>query len=116
MDALVVALAPALALGFAVQRLGDILDPLLSLIPGGTAMKKAVIAVAAFALAAASASTLDIRVLRALGASGNDTVDLFLTALIASAGTEGINSILKWMSYKKEEQKMAAAARAAAVP
>ncbi|MEX2546935.1 MAG: hypothetical protein WD830_04005, partial [Chloroflexota bacterium] len=47
----------------------------------------------------------NIRVLRPLGGTGNDVIDLVATALVVSAGTESLNSILKFLSYKKDEQK-----------
>jgi hypothetical protein len=37
-------------------------------------------------------------------------VDFIATALIISAGTEGVNSILKFLKYSKEDKKREAAA------
>ena len=35
-----------------------------------------------------------------------DWVDIVATGLVVSAGTEGLNSIVKYLGYKKEEQKV----------
>ena len=52
-----------------------------------------------------------LRVLRPLGVAGADLADIAVTALIVSAGTEGFNSILKFLGYSKESQKAIAARR-----
>jgi len=46
-----------------------------------------------------------IRVLTHLGYMGHDLWDAGITALIVSAGTEGINSIMKYLGYAKENKK-----------
>jgi hypothetical protein len=38
-----------------------------------------------------------------------ETLDRFVTALVISAGTEGVNSILKLLKYAKEDKKTDAA-------
>jgi hypothetical protein len=44
-------------------------------------------------------------------------LDVFVTALILSAGTEGFNSIMKFLGYAKEGKKAeAAGARSSATP
>jgi hypothetical protein len=62
---------------------------------------------AAFSIAAGFALAIGtgVRVLQPLGATGVDTWDVVVTALVVSAGTEGANSILKYLGYKKDEQK-----------
>jgi hypothetical protein len=42
-----------------------------------------------------------------------DWLDLFISALIVSAGTDGFNSILKFLTYKKDETKVEAGQAAA---
>jgi hypothetical protein len=106
---LVVALAPAFAAGFALQRLLEILDPILDRIKNGE-NKKIVLGLISFAAGLGLATWPKIRVLNQLVAP--DTVpsllDYLVTGLIVSGGTEGFNSILKFMSYKKEEKKQEA--------
>jgi hypothetical protein len=114
MDALVFALAPAFASGLAVQRLLDILDPWLDRLDQGK-YKKLLLGVVSFAIGLGIAALTNIRVLKPLGATAYDSVDIVVTALIVSAGTESLNSILKFLSYKKAEQKAETVAKEAAV-
>jgi len=108
---LVVALAPAFAAGFALQRLLEILDPIFDKIKKGE-FKKIVLGLISFAAGLGLAAWPKIRVLTQLVTP--DTVpamlDYLVTALIVSGGTEGFNSILKFLNYKKEEAKTAASA------
>jgi hypothetical protein len=46
-----------------------------------------------------------VRVLQPLGVANADVVDVIVTALIVSAGTEGFNSIMKFLGYAKEDKK-----------
>ena len=46
-----------------------------------------------------------LRVLENLGADAQEWVDILVTGLVVSGGTEGFNSIMKFLGYKKEEQK-----------
>jgi hypothetical protein len=111
---LVKALAPAFAAGFALQRLLEILDPILDRIKNGE-NQKIVLGLISFAAGLGLASWPKIRVLSQLVAP--DTVpsvlDYLVTALIVSGGTEGFNSILKFLSFKKEEAKGEAQTKAA---
>jgi hypothetical protein len=104
-DELVKGLAPAFAAGFAIQRLLEIADHLLGQ-PGATtpAGKKTALATISLVVAVALAAFGEIRVLDPLGidATGADVV---VTALVISAGTEGANSIMKFLGYKKAEKE-----------
>lgn len=110
MSKLVIALAPAFAAGFALQRLLEILDPIFDKIKNGE-YKKIVLGLISFAAGLGLAAWPKVRILTQLVAP--DTVpsmlDYLVTALIVSGGTEGFNSILKFLNYKKEETKAAAA-------
>lgn len=109
---LVAALGPAFAAGFAVQRLAEISDPLLKEIIGEE-RKRTVIGILSLLLGLVLAWTLKLSVLGNLGLSLSTTltyVDYLVTGLIVSAGTEGFNSILKFLSYQKEQTKASAAA------
>ena len=47
-----------------------------------------------------------LRVLTALNAThAPDALDCFVSGVIISAGTEGFNTVLKFMGYAKEEKK-----------
>lgn len=103
MDILVTALAPAFAAGFALQQLLEILDPLIDRFAKD--WKKLFLALVSLAFGLILAFGAGIRVLVHFGYNGIDTWDAIITALIVSAGTEGINSIMKYLGYAKENQK-----------
>jgi hypothetical protein len=109
MDKLVMALGPAFAAGFALQRLLEILDPLLEKISLVKANKKIVLGLVSLVIGLILATGAGLRVLQPLGVSGADLPDIIITALIVSAGTEGFNSILKFLGYTKENTKTIAA-------
>lgn len=117
------------ALGFGIQQFLQVLvDPVVSAVisaikdkstitkPDGTTMfpwgisdvdaKKALLGIVSLLLglwiANAAAS---IRILRAVGLTTLPGWDLFITALTISAGTEGINSVVKLVQYVKDAVK-----------
>jgi hypothetical protein len=112
MSELVTALGPAFAAGFAVQRLLEILD---SWIVGSTdkpyltTYKKAILATISLAAGFYFSFGAGLRVLKPLGITNNDAIDGIVTALVVSAGTEGFNSIMKFLGYAKENKKAEAA-------
>jgi len=121
------------AIGFAVQQfLQVVADPIVSIIitvlkgkssesqPSAAALpwgisdvdaKKALLGVVSIALGLLiAASAPDIRVLKAAGEllPGGLNLsgwDLFITALTISAGTEGVNSVVKIIQYLKDAVK-----------
>ena len=105
MDSLVLALGPAFASGFAVQRLLEILDPILDNNTFFKNNKKMILAIVSLIVGLALALGAGLRVLRPLGITSADLVDIVVTALIVSAGTEGFNSIMKFLGYAKEGKK-----------
>ena len=108
---LIAALGPAFAAGFSLQRLLEILDPLLTRIIGDE-RKRIVLGLLSLAVGLLLAFALDLHVLSKLGVSLSPRMgylDYLVTALVVSAGTEGFNSILKFLSYKKEESHATAA-------
>lgn len=115
MDKLVMALGPAFAAGFAVQRLLELLDPVVNAIAFVKNNKKIVLGLVSLGFGAVLAFSVGLRVLRPLGASSPDLLDAIVTTLIVSAGTEGFNSITKFLGYAKEDKKAAAASRASGV-
>jgi|SRR5215467_4190721 len=118
---LVLALGPAFATGFALQRALDILDdPIAALIGrgGASASSQEVIrwkkyATSGISLGAGLLVAIfgGMHVLGPLGFySGNPSagiwwLDVAVTGLIISAGTEGFNSIMKFLGYSKENAK-----------
>lgn len=123
METLLAALGPALAAGLAVQRLLEILDgPIDHLVKlawweksaaGRKALKRLANNLVAVGIGFWLAFTLDLDILAALGAdtdsAGAGWLDGAVTGLIVSTGTEGVNSIVKFLGYKKEEKKVQAA-------
>src|SRR2546430_479700 len=98
---LIAALAPAFAAGFAVQRLLEILDPVAERLAGPD-KKKIVLGLSSLVAGLGLAGGIGIRLLVHLSTytfgarfDRHDLVDLLVTGLVISAGTEGFNSILK---------------------
>lgn len=104
MDTLVKALGPAFAAGFAIQQLLEVLDPLVKKIIGD-ADKKLVLGIVSLIVGLVLAFGAGMRVLQPLGIANAEFWDAIVTALVISAGTEGINSILKFLGYSKEREK-----------
>ena len=130
MDKLITALAPVFAGGFAVQQLIEILTSILDLDASEKFQKykKAILGVVSLVLGLVFAYQGYLKVLQPLFAVENidpitkvvtitysvtipTYLEYIVTALVISAGTEGINSILKFLKYKKEETKTDAAAK-----
>jgi len=109
-DRLVLALGLAFAAGFAVQQALELLDPVLARLIGD-ADKKVVLGLVSLALGLILSFAAGLRVLQALGVSNVDFIDGVVTGLIISAGTEGFNSIMKFLGYAKEEKKGDAAVK-----
>jgi hypothetical protein len=106
METIVLAFGPAFAAGFALQKLLEIFDPLIErLVKGDEKTKKIFLGLVSLAIGLVLAFGAGIRVLTHLGYMGHDLWDAGITALIVSAGTEGINSIMKYLGYAKENKK-----------
>jgi len=126
------ALAPAFAVALALQHLTELIDSFLNRSQAG-AKKKLTIGICSFVVASVligCVPTLGIldnihrtsatwttptdpppaKVPAPSPASPKtrDWLDLFISALIVSAGTDGFNSILKFLTYKKDETKVEA--------
>lgn len=128
MDKLMTALAPVFAAGFAVQQLLEILTSYFDLDTKKVfeKYKKPILGSIALIIGFAIAfSTDSLRVLTPLLTqidpttgkpiapvpSVNRFLEAFVTGLIISAGTEGLNSILKFLKYSKENKKNEAASK-----
>lgn len=126
MDKLITALAPVFAAGFAVQQFLEIPGTLIDVIERAQKYKKIILGIIGAVIGCSLAWwSEDLRVLKILlthtvtDAAGkattvvpniNSYVEIPVTGLIISAGTEGVNSILKFLKYSKEDKKNAAAA------
>jgi len=119
-DKLVTALAPVFAAGFAVQQLLELLTSFLDLDSNKNfeKYKKAILGLISLLVGFALAFSVDfLRVLQPLFAGStppvqvNPWIDKIVTALVLSAGTEGINSVMKFLKYTKEDSKNSAAAK-----
>lgn len=109
------ALAPAFSAGVAVQQLLEILDPVITAV-FGAANKKLVLGIISFVIGVSLACGVSgLHVVQILsGGEAKHGWDLFgdvlVSGLIISAGTEGFNSIVKFLGYAKENKKGEAAA------
>lgn len=111
MDILVTALGPVLAAGLALQQLLELLNPLIERIVGeDEKIKKMYVGLISLLVGFGLSFGAGLQVLTALGASTPYVVDGIVSGLIISAGTEGINSIMKFLGYTKEKEKANAAA------
>lgn len=111
MDILITALGPVLAAGFALQQLLEILNPLIERIVGeDEKAKKMYLGLISLFVGFGLSFGAGLRVLTALGANAPYIVDGIVSGLIISGGTEGINSIMKFLGYTKEKEKANAAA------
>lgn len=135
MDSLAVALGPVFATGFAAQQFLEILEQVLFVVfpfvfwgltwvrakfkrdVDGTKskadkikgnadkIKKAVLGIFSLIIGLLLAWKAGLRVLQPLGIKNTGSLDIFVTGLIISAGTEGVNSIMKFLGYSKEKKK-----------
>lgn len=102
------------AAGFAVQQFLELATALLDLDSNPTFQKykKAILGLLSLTAGLLLAGFVgELRVLSALGVSTSGPIDVCLTGLVLSAGTEGINSILKFAKYSKEDKKTTVASK-----
>jgi hypothetical protein len=105
MDELIQALAPVFVASFALQQLIELLDPILDKFI--KQHKKWILSATAFVVGLALSLGLGLRILYPLGITRFAWVDMILTALFLTGGTKGINDLIKFIGYKKEEAKAA---------
>lgn len=107
MESLVFAIAPVFVAGFAVQQLLELISPIIERISSN---KKPILNLFSLFFGLTLAGWGGFSVLLPLGfSSAPDLIDVIVTGLVVSAGTEGINSILKFLGYTKEKKKAEAA-------
>lgn len=116
MDQLVATIVPIFAAGFAIQQFLEILDPIVVRLIGERD-KKLILGIISLVAGLLIAFGTGLRVLAPLciysdiqEGSYFDLLDALITAFIISAGTEGINSVMKFLGYAKESKKGDAAA------
>lgn len=102
MDVLVMALGPAFAAGLAVQQFLEFASPVVDMMKKD---KKLIMSLAAVLLGLALAFGAGIRVLQPLGLEKAGIFDPLVSGLIISAGTEGLNSILKFLGYARDKKR-----------
>ena len=105
-------LAPAFTAGFAVQQCLQIIDALASWDQMKPDKKKGIMGLISLILGLAF-SLAGLRVLGVMAPKFSRVVDIVVSALVISAGTEGFNSIMKFLSYQKETAKADAAVKKA---
>ncbi len=108
MDSMIMALAPVFMVGLAIQQLLEILDPVMNKLVG-EGDKKLFLGVISMVVGLTIAYGSHISVLAPMGIDAG-ALDVFVTGLIVSAGTETFNSSLKFLGYAKENMKVSTVA------
>jgi len=114
MDQLTVSLGPVFVAGFAVQQLLEILTSLLNLDerPTFQKYKKVILGIVSLIFGLLLALLVPaFMVFRALKVDVPGALDVLISGFVLSAGTEGVNSIVKFLKYAKEDKKVTAAAK-----
>lgn len=111
MDNLIFSLAPAFAAGLAIQQLLELADrffeQVFKILGPSLSVgidKKLILGLVSLFVAFIITVGAGLRVLQPLGIEAR-FVDVVVTSLIISAGTESLNSIVKFLGYTKEERK-----------
>ncbi len=103
MDKLIEALGPVFAAGFAVQQLIELLSPVVNRIKS---RKKEILGLSSLVIGLVLSWGLGLRVLQTLGVKTSPIADVILSGLVISGGTDGINSIVKFLGYAKEKKRV----------
>jgi hypothetical protein len=111
MTTIVTALAPAFAVGLGIQHLNELLDAVFSAMAGANAnRKKLYMGLSSLFFGGAATLILNLHIVQLLTDAGSQpgaafrVMDGAVTALIISTGTEGINSIVKFLGYAKDQK------------
>jgi hypothetical protein len=113
MTTIVTTLGPAFAVGLGIQHLNELLDLILTAMARGDPNKKKLfMGLSSLVFASIAIWSLDIRILQLLGANKSISsevlyqfMDFVVTALVISTGTEGINSLVKFLGYAKDQHR-----------
>jgi hypothetical protein len=102
-------LAPIFAASLAVQQVLEVLSMPLERRAGKLGVKS-VLGIIGFFIGLVLAYTFHLNVMEYFKVPNSGGIlDKFVTALILSAGTEGMNSLVKFLKYLKEDKKATAA-------
>jgi hypothetical protein len=111
MHDLIQALTVPFVAGFIVQRFLEILDPITVKFIKDANTKKIVLGLVSLAIGCALCGYAHITIFHELSALFHNFKDLpfwldvVVSGIFVSAGTEGFNSLLKFANYKKEASK-----------
>ena len=103
MDKLIIAFAPAFAAAFALQQFLEILSPVIEKITATN--KKILLGLTSLIIGLVLSFSTGLHVLEPLGTQNVQIWDGIVTGLIISGGTEGFNSIMKFLGYSKQKRK-----------
>ncbi len=104
MNDLIYAFGPIFAAGFAIQQFVELLDPLINKFLEKKG-KQIVINLFSLIIGILLSYGAKLRLLQSLGNDANFLIDIIITGLVISGGTEAVNSIVKFLGYKKNEKK-----------
>ena len=114
MDSIADKLLPAFVAALALQHLAELISSFFDWWKGNAASgKKLLIGTVAAVLAGWALTVSNIGILNGVVPR---RIDVFLSSLAVSAGVDGLNSILKFALYKKDEAKPATTATDAVSP
>ncbi len=121
MENIILALGPAFVSAFAIQQFLEILDQVILFWASDDPRshyqkhKKGILGLASLIIGTGVAFWTDLKMLSTLGANGvGYWPDHIITGVFISAGTEGFNSIVKFLGYAKESKKTDAASKSKA--
>ena len=110
MEILITALGPVFAAGMAVQQLLELIGPWMEKWTNDDEKrKKLFLGLISLAVGLGISFGARLYVLGALGSSTPHVLDGIVSGLIISGGTEGINSVMKYLGYSKAKEKANAA-------
>lgn len=110
METLVGALGPVFAAGLAVQQLLELIGPWMEKMAGNDEKRKKIfLGLISLLVGLGLSFGAGIFVLHAMGVLAPVVIDGLVSGLIISGGTEGINSIMKFLGYSKDKEKAEAA-------
>jgi hypothetical protein len=106
---LVKVLTVPFAAGFVVQRVVEILDTYTTSMIKPVDLKKFVVGIISLVLGWLLAGPGGIHIFEALKWTMDPRLDVFVSGIFISGGSEGFNSLMKFANYKKEGSKADAA-------
>jgi hypothetical protein len=111
-----IAVSAALVVAFAIQQTVEIFDSISAVFldtdknPEQAGKKKAILKLCSLALGILAVAVLKVDVLSVVTAVPSEWHGV-ITAIALAGGTEGVNSVVKYLGYAKESKKNDAAAK-----